>query len=155
MRDWRTTVAGVVALLATALIMTGDDTLEGVGMALYGLGVAFGLVSAADAPRPPKPPKAFMGMLMVAGLGLLLVAPGCVTAPPPYDPVTDANLTFAADRYTEDIVLTAGRSAGDPALVEADFPVGDLTWTDYVDTLAALREFADYEDSKRTPVDTE
>jgi len=46
--SWKTTVGGVMAAVGAALSAMDSEAMQGVGAAILGLGVAFGLISARD-----------------------------------------------------------------------------------------------------------
>ena len=99
--------------------------------------------------------SAFAGvmLLMLFSFMPFYFAVSCVNVKVhPRDNVSIEHWDIAQLQYREDIARAAGLD--DPnELTEGHFPIGDLTWDEYLSQLATLSAWKQYEESKPDPDD--
>jgi len=160
MRDWMTTAGGLLAALGALMVPLSDGTLSNVGMVCLGLGALLTGTLARDMfPRDPdkrptrqlpKGPRS-RGFAVLAAATLALSLSAC-SAPPTGDELSASHWQTQRARYVEDVWLAAQGDVPEEweprELRESEFPVGQLTWSDYQLTLEGFEVFRRYELAK-------
>ena len=148
MKDWKTTLGGLLLALGAMMMASPDDTSKSIASILLGAGGLLLGTFAMDKKGFGKFPFRFpilVGLLCLAG------TLGCTVETQAYDPLSVDNWRVQAQRYIEDIFYAAFPNTLDaPRILTADeFPVGSLVYEDYLASLDGYEVFMGYESAKR------